>query len=313
MAFKDLLNKGINMLSSGANAAKDAAIAKRESMQEFDLLKTRSDHIGPMNPYEEKNGDPQPGKEQMILNACLTISVENSKVVNKLIPIDETVVALRTAKEAKTEIDYIFVITDKRLWILNKNEYMIMEFGSISDCCIINKGLLTQGVNFGGNAFYFDGSESDVTKFISILMDDEIRRESTSKAISYLCGISPIRQILNINLRGISLGANGELVMHNATLNQLTRIQDVMSVQILINDTVALMRGRKDSQSIVNCPQEARKMSVKVILSTGEFVIEVMPQTMMNTSYRREESTFINNYNFCKNIVEAIANLIKEY
>jgi len=81
MAFKDFLNKGLDMIQSGAKAVGDAAKEKRAAMQEFDLLKTRSDRIGPLNPYVIRNEDPQDGKEQTILGSCITLNVETAKVI----------------------------------------------------------------------------------------------------------------------------------------------------------------------------------------------------------------------------------------
>ena len=67
MGLKDLLGKGVDMINKGVASAKNAAEEKKKAMQEFDILKTRSTHIGPTLPYEIKNPSPQTGKEQMIL------------------------------------------------------------------------------------------------------------------------------------------------------------------------------------------------------------------------------------------------------
>lgn len=311
MAFKDLLNKGLDIINSGAKAVSDAAKEKKAAMQEFDLLKTRSDHIGPMNVYEVKNDDPQPGKEQLILNACLTINVEKSKVVNKCIPIDETIIDVKTCKEAKTEIEYALVITDKRLWIINKNEYMTMEFDQIKECSIINKGLMSQGVKFDDKAFTIDGNEADVTRFFETLKNSEYRNDAIKRKIAYLMGIVPQKQIININMKGITVGENGAIVLHNNPENKVVNVRDIQTVQLMVNDSAALVKGRTDSANFMSSPMEARKMAVKVILGMGEYTIETMPQNMMNTSYRREDTTYINNYNFAKSIIEALGELIR--
>lgn len=48
MAFKDILNKGLDLIQSGAKAVGDAAKEKKDARQEFEILKTRSDRIGPL-------------------------------------------------------------------------------------------------------------------------------------------------------------------------------------------------------------------------------------------------------------------------
>lgn len=311
MAFKDLLNKGMDMISKGAQAAKTAAVDKKNAIHAFDLLKTKSDHIGPMNVYAAQNTDPQVGKEQMILNVCLTINVENAKVVNSLIPVDETIIDVKTGREAKTEIEYAFVITDKRLWILNKNEYITYDFGAPKNFEIVNKGLMSQGVMFDDKAFILDGSEADIQKFIDTMTKNDFRMQVVTRKAQYLCGVTPVSQILNMNMRGVTFAENNMVVLHNNTDNKLVSINDIQMVQILINDTVVLSRGRIDSGSIISSPMEARKISVKFLLNMGDYTIDVLPQNMMNSTYKREDITYINNYDFSKKIVEAIVNAMK--
>lgn len=299
------------MIQSGAKAVSDAAREKKEAMQEFDLLKTRSDRVGPMSAYVIMNDDPQDGKEQMILSSCITLNVETAKTINKALPIDETVIDVKTCKEAQTEILYSLVATDKRVWILNKNEYMTMEYDAIKGCEIVNKGIMTQSVKFDDKAFVIDGNETDVKRFFEILKNPEYRRDIVSHRIAYLAGVTPVKQVLNMNMKGISLGANGEVVLHNGTDNRVVNINDIMTVQILVNDTVAVARGRGESSNFMSSPMEARKMAVKVIFGMGEYVIETMPQNALNTSYRREDGTYIANYDFAKKVVETLANMLK--
>lgn len=311
MAFKDILNKGMSMISSGVEKAKSEIEAKNAAIKEFDLLKTSSNHIGPMNAYEVKNNDPQGFKEQIILNECLTINVENSKVINSLIPVDETIVAIRTGKEAKTEIDYLFAVTDKRLWILNKKEYMTLEFSQMINAEIINKGVMSQGVKFNNNAFIIDGNETDVKKFLNVLMNAEFRNNEINNHKNYLCGIVPKRQIINTIFKGITIGVNGEIILHNGNINKVVNPKEIVSVQLLLNDSVTIVRGKGETGNMMANPIEARKMSVKVILGMGEFVIETMPSNVMNTSYKREDSTYIKNYEFSKSIVDCLADIIR--
>lgn len=311
MAFKDIINKGKDMISKGVGSIKKAAVDKRQAVQDFDLLKTRSDHIGPMSIYKENNLDPQAGKEQIILTDCLSINVENAKVVNRLIPIDETILDVKTGKEAKTEIEYALVITDRQLWVLNKNEYITYSFDNVINFEIVNKGMMTQGVEFNNNAWYIDGTENDVSRFKNVLTNSEARAEVIARKTAYLCGIKPLSQVLNMANRGVTFGENGRVVLHSGTENKLLNIQDIQSAQLLVNDTVALSRGREDSGNFVSSPMEARKMTVKIILAMGEFTIPILEQNMMNTTYRREDSTYITNYDFAKKLIDTLVNAMR--
>lgn len=311
MAFKDILNKGMSMISKGAESAKQAVQEKKQASQEFDLLKTRSDHIGPMETYVVNNQDPQAGREQSILGSCFTINVENSKIINKLLPLEETVLDVKTGKEAKTEIQYAFALTDKHLWVLNQNEYKIYPFESIANCEIVNKGLMTQGVKFDNNAFYIDGSEGDVKKFIDTLMNKEYREDLIKRKTAYLCGMIPKAQLLNMANRGITFCDNKKVILHSGTENKVLDITDIQTVQLLVNDTVALSRGVTDSGNFVSSPMEARKMSLKFVLKMGEFTINILEQNMMNTTYKREDTTYTTNYDFGKKVVETTIDYMK--
>lgn len=313
MTFKVLLNKGIDTVVKGAETLKKSAIDKRSAMQEFDLLKTKSNHIGPMFDYVVNNSDPQQGKETMILNACLSINVDNSRIINKLIPIDETIIDVKTGKEDSTEIEYIFVMTDKRLWILNKKEYTTLLFDNIKNFEIINKGLMSQGVKFNDMAFILDGSLDDVTTFINNVIDSNIRFNIITKTVSYLCGVTPVEQFLNAQIHGITISKDNKIVLHNGIENKLIEKDDINTVQLLINDSVSLSRGRTDNNNVISSPMEARKMSIKFLLRMGDFTIDILEQNMMNSTYQREDATYIANYDFAKKIIDRVTTMIREY
>ncbi len=311
MGLKDVFNKGINLISTGASAAKEAAIDKKRAMEEFDLLKTRSNHIGPMSDFIDNNKAPQIGKEQVILKSCLTISVEKSKLTNRLIPIDETVLMVRTSTEAKTQIDYVFALTDKRLWILNEKEYTTYDLDKIPNFEIINKGLMTQGTKFDDKAFTIDGSENDVKAFIRLVMDRDERNAAITRSTAYLCGIVPKVQYLNMNMKGISISEDNVIVIHNAIENKIMKLEDIFSVQILVNDANCYMKSRNESQNFMSSPQEARKISGKFNFNMSEYVIDILAQSALNTSYKREDTTYIENYELAKKIVDTIGNMLR--
>ncbi|HBA37924.1 MAG TPA: hypothetical protein DCY94_04310 [Firmicutes bacterium] len=312
MAFKDILNKGMAMISKGAESAKTAMKEKKQASQEFDLLKTKSDHIGPMETYVVNNPDPQAGKEQTILSTCFTINVDNSKVVNKLIPIEETILDVKTGREAKTEIQYAFVITDKCLWVLNQNEYKKYTFDSITNFELVNKGLMSQGVKFDNNAFIIDCSEGDLKKFADVLMNKEHREDVIKRKTAYLCGVIPKKQLLNMNNRGVTFDNAGKIVLHSGTENKVLNVSDIQVVQLLVNDTVSLSRGLSDSGNFVSSPMEARKMSLKFILKMGEYTINILEPNMLNSTYKREEQTYITNYEFGKTVIDTTLEYMKE-
>ena len=287
MGFNDLFNKGLNILGKGASSLKDAAISKKDALQEFSILKTRSNHLSDLKPFEVHNSNPSIGKEQLILSSCLTINVAKAKIINSLIPLEETVVNIKTARESITEMHYIFIITDQKLWIANEKEYKIYNFDAVTKCEIVNKGIMSQSVNFNDNAFVLDGTENDINKFCKTLTEVDYRNQEIITATNYLCGIKPVKQLLNLYLTGITLGENGKVVLHNGKqINRLVDLKDIHYVQLLMDNTVVLTKG-KETQSMVSAQLDCRKMSIKVVLTNDNFLIDVMPQSMMNTLIKK--------------------------
>ena len=57
---------------------------------------------------------------------------KNAKVIDNLIPLEEIILDVKRTIESKTIIEYFFVITNKQLWVLNKNEFKTYEFEAIT-------------------------------------------------------------------------------------------------------------------------------------------------------------------------------------
>ena len=312
MGFNEIFNKGVNLINKGANAVKDAAKEKYAAHQEFNLLITRSDHLTDLKPNEVHNQTPSIGKEQIILNKCLTINVGNSKVINNLIPLEETIVDVKTAKEAKTEFQYYFIITDKCLWVANEKEYKTYNFSDIKNCEIVDKSIMSQYVKFDDNAFVFDGSEGEVQKFCRILTEESFRNIEIAEAVKYLCGVKPIEQYLNIYITGMTIGENGQIAFHNGKAgNKLMNVSDIEYVQLLMDNTVVMTKGKPDMQSMISAMYDCRKMSIKIVAKSENYMFDVMPQNLMGTLVKKEDTTYLTNYNFAKEIINRIEELLK--
>lgn len=313
MAFKDIINKGTASISKGIDAIKGSVNKKKETMEEFEKLKASSEPFILSNQYVVNNPDPQKGKEEFIMSACLTLNRDKAALVNKIIPAYETIVSIVTGKEANTNVEFIFALTNMRLWVFNHIAYIIYPMDNLPSMHIVNKSVMSQGVEFDNRAFLMDGNEKTVDAFIQILIDNTTRANAINEKTSYLCGIMPHIQLLNAKLKGITIDTNKNIVLHNHPNNILISPNDINTVEILVNDSVAYIKGRTQSQSLISSPMEARTMSVKVITNTSYHLIEVLPASTMGTSYKKEDSTYIENYEFSKKIVDTIYELIKEY
>ena len=316
MKIRDILDKSVDLLNKGAESVGKVAENvgkkiedKKTSIDKFNYLASISNHLSGMAPYTEKNNYPSKSREQSILELGLTINVENAKLINRLLPIDETPINIKTAMETKTQIDYIFVITNKRLWILNKNEYKKYEFNEITKCEFVNRSLMTQGINFNNAAFSFDGNEQTITRFIELLLNGEKRLEEISLKTKYLCGITPKVQYTTIHYTGITIGTNNEIIIHESKDNSyIVNLQDIKYTQLLIDNTVVLTKGTTNT-SIVGTLKPAKKISIKFQLDNGDYVVDIMKENIMNTIVKVEDSTYQEAYNLAKTIMTTLENM----
>lgn len=319
MRLRDILDKGVDLLNKGAESVSNVAESvtktiedKKNAVDKFNYLTSISNHLEGTAPYIEKNSHPSASREQSILELGLTINVENSKLINKLIPVDETILNIKSTMEAKTKIEYMFVITDKRLWILNRNEYKKYNFEEITKCELVNKSVLTQNINFNNMAFIFDGSEQSINTFIELLTNIEFRTDRVKESTKYLCGITPKLQLTTENYTGITIGINNEVVIHeNKDISYLLNINDLEYMQLLLDNSVIMTKGisnQTQTSSIV----PARKMSIKFILKDKSYTIDIMKENLMGTIVKVEDSSFQNAYELSKNIMTTIENFMNQ-
>lgn len=294
------------------NSAKEKINQKKEASNQFNVLISMSTHLDGMIPYEAKNQSPSLGREQKILSLCLPLSVEKSKLVNSLIPIEETVIAVRTVVESKTLYDYIFVITNQRFWVINKQEYKTYQFEEIHKFYVVDNSILSQKVNFNDSAFVIEGSDKEVSRFISTATNASERNLEIASKTRYLCGIVPKFQLLNLNMAGLSIDENNRIVLHNGEeYNLLIDINDIQYMQLLLDNTVVLTRG-KMTQSQTSMEVPCKNMSVKIVLKDSEFIIKVMKDNLMGTTIKQEDSKYISNIEFAKKIISTLENLMNE-
>lgn len=315
MGFKEILNKGIDTIKASAKGALDVVEAKNAAREEFDNLKSQSGRLEGMRPFNKNNLAPQAGRENMILMDCASVNPIDAKAINEVIPIEETILNVKMIREEASGNDYALVVTNRFVWLVNQKEYMNLNFSDIKDVAVINKGMMSQGIRFNGNAFTITGNENEIKELFEIFSNEEVRVKVIANRTNYLCGVVPKEQLLNALMKGMTIGYNGEVVLHNSPDNKLLNLDEVLYIQLLVNDSVVLIKGKPgvDSGTFVSAPMEARKMSVKVVFEGSEYVIDVMPQNTMGKAYKREDSVYINNYEFSRKIVDKLASIVEEH
>lgn len=310
MGLKDIFNKGMEYINKGTSTVAQAARDKRDAINNYNLLITTSERLQGLKQYEIKNQTPSGGREQTILATCLTINVEKARLINSLIPVDETILNVRAATESKTQMNYLVALTDKGIWVLNQNEYAFYEYGSIANFEIINKSLMSQGVKFDNKAFIFEGSEGEIQKFGSTIMDSNFRNGEILKETAYLGGVIPKLQITTINYAGVTIGEDNRIVLHNGKdKNKVVNLQDIDCIQLLMDNAVVMTRG-KNLQAHMSATQPCRKMTLRFTMKNEPFEIEIMPQNIMGSLVKVEDALYQNSFGFARRIMDTIMSMM---
>lgn len=304
---REIIGKGTDFVSKSVTSVKEAAIEKKNKFDTFNQLVTMSNHIGPMHSYSEFNTSPSEGREEMILKLGLSINLVEAGLIDKLIPCSETIIDIKRSKETKTEIEYIFICTNRQLWVMNKNEYRCYDYENIAIAQIVNPSIMSQNVNFENMAFTIDGSENDVNRFLDIIKNSEFRNNVIISSTKYLLGLVPVVQLLNKDIVGVSFGESGQIVLHNGIdMSKIVNINDILYMQILLDGNVVQEKGRRDAQSLVSSEVPCRKISLKFVMQNEIFAIDVMKENLMGTLIKREDSAYQNAIEFARKIADAI-------
>lgn len=307
MALFEFLNKGIDYVQSKVGNIEKSIDNKLETKKAFDDLVALSIQIEDCSPIIVNNHDIQEGKIQSIMKLCLSLNVEKARVIDSFLAIDETPIYVALAKEVKASRDWMIVLADKGIYLLDEKEYKKFQYGEVK-AEIVYKSILSQGVKFADRAFYIEGNLENSTKLIELLEDEEKRSALIAEKTTYLCGIKPKLQLLNKLKRGITI-EDDKIVLHTGKENILMNLNDICKMQLLVDDAVVLSKSKNEEGNMVSNSMEARKMAVKVSDREREYVIEVMPVSSMGKSYKREDSIYIENYEFARKIIETIEKL----
>lgn len=304
MALFEFLNKGIDYVQSKVGDMEKTIDNKLETKKAFDDLVTLSIPLQNYEPIIIKNHDIQEGKTQNIIDLCLSLSVEKAKLINSFLTIDETPIYVALVKEVKTGRNWALVLSDKKIYLLDEKEYITFQYGEVK-AEMIYKSVLSQGVKFCDRAFYIEGNAENSKKLIDLLEDTDKRKSLVIEKNSYLCGVKPELQLLNKLKRGITIEGK-KIVLHTGKENILTDITDINKMQLLVDDAVVLSKSKNEEGNMVSNPMEARKMSIKIYSLDKEYIIEIMPTSSMGKSYKREDSMYIDNYEFARKIIDTV-------
>ena len=306
MDISTLFNKGKEKISEGIDAAKDKYKEYSDANSKFKEIVEKSKVLDNLTPVilDEKE---DPGRIEKIKQLALNLSSDKVRIIDKIVDRNENILMVLLSKECKTNIEYIFVMTEKKLYLINFDYYRTFEFDEIKVFEIVVKGLLSHNVNFNNMGFNIESSYENTSELIHLLTNKEYRDIYLKDKLSHLCGIKLEKQLINRFGTGISVGENNKVVLHTGKENIIIAKSDIERIDLLSDNSIVMTRGKMTS-SFVSAKSGCYNMALKITTNKETYNIDIIPTSTMNTFYKRDDSVYQESYEFAKEVIEELLN-----
>ena len=191
----------------------------KEENANYNNLLNNSSKFSNLTPIPILNQSIIESKINYITKICPDLNKEKATIINKLIPLQETYLTINYSKEIITNTEYWLVATDKYLWTINQKNYGVISYQNIKTCNIVKNNIMSKIINLNNIILEINGNTENITNFINILSNEQYRNKKINEKTSYLCGITPIYQLINSINSGISIDKNNNIVFHSNTFN----------------------------------------------------------------------------------------------
>ena len=242
-------------------------------------------------------------------NMCPYIDIEFAKIIDMIIPINETVLYIVYITQKINNESYVMVFTDLRIIIMNKEKYRNLGYNNISSFEIMNKSLMSQTINFNGIILGIDINQDELNIIYNLITNMEYRNNYIMEKKKYLCGIIPIYQKLNKIGSGISIDSNNIVVFHDKKINNyICKYEDILNYEIMEDNSSVIKRKTNDSSHAMGfSKKECMHMTIRVTLVNNQvFEINILEPSTFNGVYSHSDSKYINEFNFAKEIIDKL-------
>ena len=246
---------------------------------------------------------------------CAYINLGYAKVIDMLIPINEVVLNIVSIQEKITNNEYMMVLTDKRIIIMDDKMYTCYNYSDVVSFSLISKSLMTQLVYFNDIVILVKVNYNDLLIIYNIVTNDNYRNNLVKEKTKYLCGIVPVYQNINKIKSGISIDNNNQIVFHNKKENNyLCKYDDILNYELMEDNTVVRKKiAREKSQSMGFSKKECYKMTLRVTLTNNNvFELIILEPTTFNNSYYHTDKTYLEFFNFAKEIMDKLDSFNKD-
>lgn len=309
--FNDLIKKGKDVIFKAKEGLEEKRKVYNIQKEKWDKLLLTNHHINLSEEINVKNENASEGRIKKVMDLSPSANKNKAETLAKLFSIYELLLDVCYVKEATTNKEYFFVITSDGVYITDFKFCNKYEFSNIKIAEIIIPGMLSSNVNINNVPFVIEGSKEDNSKLVNILIDSNFRNAQIDEKKKYLKGIKLTEEYLNKYYRGVSIGENNLIVFHDENDNILLNTDDILSVDVLFDNSVVYTKGLKSSTAMTSAGYSCYKMSIRLNLKNdGKYIVEILPPSTLNKVYNSSDEEYISSYAFCKQIVNKIYSLM---
>lgn len=284
----------------------------KEENANYNNLLNNSSKFSNLTPIPILNQSIIESKINYITKICPDLNKEKATIINKLIPLQETYLTINYSKEIITNTEYWLVATDKYLWTINQKNYGVISYQNIKTCNIVKNNIMSKIINLNNIILEINGNTENITNFINILSNEQYRNKKINEKTSYLCGITPIYQLINSINSGISIDKNNNIVFHSNTFNYKYTPQEIINYELLLDNTYITGKNNNQKNNITSMQNTCYTISLRITTPNTTFIIPILEQNSMGTKYTRQDSIFQKSMNFAKEIINKLNELDKQ-
>ena len=298
MDIKNVFNKVTNFINTKKEEHElyNQKIANSKVFTLTDFVGINEDNIVLGNAYE-------------YANMCPYIDTNFGKIIDGIIPLNETVLMIAYITQKIDNQSYVMVFTDLRIIIMDKEKYHNINYNDIIKLDIISKSLMSQIIDFNDIILNIDINQEELEIIYNLITNMEYRSNYILEKKKYLCGINPIYQKLNKISSGISIDNNKIIVFHDKKINNyICRYDDILNYEVMEDNTPVIKRKTNEqSQAMGFSKKECMQMTIRVTLINNQvFQINILEPTTFNSTYSHTDSRYIDEFNFVKEIMDKL-------
>ena len=304
-----------NLFNKIGNKVNNFIDNKKKQYQEYNDLINNSLVFELNNTFNNSNNNLNEGNIKQYSDICVYIKNNEAKTINDNLELGEIVIDIIYAIEKKDQQNYFIALTNLRILVINDNKYKTYNYSDITKFYVINKGIMSQLINFNDIILEVDINQTELNIFYNLIFNQEYRKSIINEKTKYLCGIIPIYQRINKIYSGISIDSNNNIVFHDRYLNNYkVNYNELLNYELMEDNTPVLKRKtREQSQAIGNTKKECYKMSIRITLNNNQvFEITILEPSNFNNSYNHMDKTYIECYNFGKEIIDKLEEFNKD-